>query len=241
MRILLALTTIALILAGCGGQGEIDPIPTPMQKPDETRIFLSASQARRAGEAGAGSDGMVAIVGLPGAVDPVARVVVEDPEGAFAIESVVREDGSFATALPLAAGDRVRIYARLRAHGAAPVDGPAVERQVPPAEKGINPDPPATVIQNGQGAGGPAIRATVRDDGTVELRAAIRTVDAGVDVVIGNTRNGALVVTAADAEGAFEAAIAGERGDVLVLFARWQDAAPGAPEAPSEAITFRID
>ena len=242
MRILLAsIIACLLVLGACGGgQGEIDPIPTPMQKPVDERILLSASQ-QLSQERGPGSDAMVAIVGMAGAIDSAMRVVVEDAGGAFAIESQVREDGSFATALPLSAGDTVRIYARRRVEGGPPVDGPAIERRVPPSERGVNPDPPATVIQQGQGAGGPAITTIVRDDGTIEVAGTLDTVDPEVEVVLGNVNNGALASATSDADGAFVATIAGVRGDVLVIFARWPGSEHADPAASSEAITWRVD
>ncbi len=245
MRRLLAYTAfVALALlaaAGCGPQGEIDPVPTPLGRPDDGLVLVSSSATLGAAEdAAPRSDGMVAVFGLPGAIAPEVRIVVENPGGAFAVEARVNEDGSFATTLPAAAGDPLRIFARQRTEGGELLDGLAIERVVPQATDGVTPTPPQEYIQNGPGVGGYAITARMQPDGTALVRSVPENAEPGVDVRIGNASRSIHVSTIATEDGSFTASIPARRGDLLVIFVRRADAAADDPTSASEAITVQV-
>jgi hypothetical protein len=243
MRRLIAIALLGILAllaaAGCGAQGEIDPVPTPLGRPDDGLVLLSASTSMR-GAARSTSDGLVAIFGLAGAVEPGLRVVVENDGGSFAVEARVNDDGSFATVLPAAASDRLRIYPRLR-DGETVVDGPALEREVPVVQDGVNPAPPKEYVGAGPGIGARAITAVLQPDGKALVTAAIDTAAPGLEVVIGNVNVSAHVGAIANEEGAFEARIPARRGDMLVIFGRWADAAADDPTSASEAITVPVN
>jgi len=241
MRRLIAIALLGLVAllaaAGCGAQGEIDPVPTPLGKPDDGLILLSS--ALEAGE-GSTSDGLVAIFGLAGAIDPGLRVVVENAGGAFAIEARANDDGSFATVLPASASDHLRIYQRQRGDGAV-VDGPPVERVVPVFTSNVNPPPPKEYVGSGPGIGGRAVIATAQADGTATVVGEADAAEPGLEVLIGNVGLSANASTTAAADGSFAATIPARRGDMLVIFARRADAALDDPTSASEAITVPVN
>lgn len=242
MRRLLAIALIGMLAllaaVGCGAQGEIDPVPTPLGRPDGDLILLSASAGVR-GEDEATSDGLVAIFGLAGAVEPDLRVVVENDGGSFAIEARVNDDGSFATVLPAAAGDRLRIYPRLRDDDTV-LDGPALERDVPAVQDGVNPQPPKEYVGAGPGIGGLAIIATAQPDGTALVHATVDTATPGLEVRIGNVSQSVNVSVVAAADGSFDTTIPARHGDMLVIFGRWAEAAVDDPASASDAITVLV-
>ncbi|WP_373049220.1 hypothetical protein [Vulgatibacter sp.] len=244
MRRLLAialLVFVALAAASCGGKGEIDPIPTPLGKPEDGLILLSASSGLQSESHEEPPSDLVAVVGLPGALEPGVLVVVENPSGAFSRETAVGDDGSFATSLAAAANDTLRIYPRLRPDGRAPIDGPAIQRRVAPEEEGVTPKPPVTHIMSGPGAGGRAIYAWAEASGEALVRAAPETVEPGLEVVIGNTDRAAIVTVIAAADGSFEARLTAGRGDRLALFARWADAGATDPDGASTMVGVTVE
>lgn len=235
------LMLIALLgAAGCGAQGEIDPVPTPMGKPDEGLVLLSSSASLRDATAAYG-EGMVGVFGFPGALPPDVRVVVENLHGSFSVEALVSPDGSFAATLPAAAGDPLRIHGRIRKEGEHPIDGPALERPVPPAEEGVVPGEPKPTGTTSTGAQATLIRAFV-PDGSSEawVMGEPGAVDPGVEVVIGNVSASRIATVVAGADGSFQARIPAERGDLLSILARRADAALDDPTGASSAITLPI-
>jgi hypothetical protein len=237
VRKLAIVSLIIGILAACGPQGEIDPVPTPLARPDEDRVLLSASESLEASRTTEG-EGLVAVVGLPQALEPDVRVVVENTAGTIAVEARVNEDGSFAASVPAAANDHLRVFARKRPEGEAPIDGAALELTVPAFEDGVNPPKPKETSDE-HGIVADLIHTHMEGDQVVVVGDAGCT-DEGLEIVVANVASSHAVTTLGLVDGRFETRLPGRLGDTLAIFSRWPESAGTDPGSSSETVIVTV-